>query len=120
MSKFKAGDVVIVKDWGRQFTTYTDWFIGHKDEIPIEWMIKYSYDNRNFEYEPIDMRYVVLYVDDYMYLIGNCNNEFKHLRSVYLIHEDGIEFAPRRMTQAEIEKALGYKIEIVGDDEDDE
>ena len=82
-------------------------------------MINYSYNNYNYEHKPIDMRYVVLYVDDYMCLIGNYS-EFKHLRSVYLINESGIELAPRRMTQAEIEKTLGYKIEIVGDDEDDE
>lgn len=120
MSKFKAGDIVTVVDWGRQYSTYADWFLSRKSEFPAEWLVKYAYDNCMFE-RPLTHKcyYTVLYVAGNMYLIGECRGYTGRLGSVYLISEGGIALAPKRMTKADIEKELGYTIEIIEEDEDE-
>ena len=114
MSKFKAGDVVTVVNWGKQYTTYTEWFLFRKSEFPTEWLVKYAYANCMFKRPLTHKYYTVLYVDDDMCLIGEREGyNTGRLGSVYIISEDGIALAPKRMTKADIEKELGYRIEII-------
>ena len=122
MSKFVVGCNVKVADWGRQYSSYDTWFKRHQFDLPVEWLIHYAYDNDNFErfeHSPqqlIDRIYRVLYVDEDICLIGEYGDH-DNLYGVFLVHEEGLKLAPRRMTKADIEKALGYEVEIVEDDE---
>ena len=118
MSKFVVGCTVKVVDWGRQYSSYDTWFKRHQFELPVEWLIHYAYENDNFErsQQLIDRIYRVLYVDDDICLIGEYSDN-DILRGVFLVNEEGLKLAPRKMTKADIEKALGYEVEIVEDDE---
>ena len=64
--------------------------------------------------------YTVLYVEDSKALICEydlLNGVFNVVRETYLIGTDGLEDVPKRMTKKQIEKELGYPIEIVEEEE---
>ena len=115
MREFKVGDIVRVTNWGDQYSTCTSWFLSHVSELKFEWMINYRYGNlsRN-DNHPADEEFKVLFVDskDGRCLIGRTNC-FTH--GVYLIGSRGLALARKAMTQDDIEMALGYKVELIGE-----
>lgn len=115
----KAGDLVRVKNWGKGYTTYTGWFLNNFKNLKPEWIINFAYNNSN-KYENMcktdSATYKVLYVEDSKALI--CEHDlFNIVRETYLIGTDGLEDVPKRMTKKQIEKELGYPIEIVEEEE---
>ena len=79
----------------------------------IEWMVKYRYDDddRDTIGHVCTVLHHALHPNDFelmLYLVSDDSTGY-----VYLISEQGLEFAKRKMTIAEIEKELGYRIEIV-------
>lgn len=115
MSKFKAGDIVKVTNWGDQYSTCTPWFIAHASELKLEWMINYRYGNCSWDDKhSANEQFKVLFVDskDGRCLIGRINY-FMH--SVYLIGSDGLALARKAMTQDDIEMELGYRVELIGE-----
>lgn len=121
--KIKVGDTVKVVDWGCEYTTNDVWFYEHKNELELEWLVKYSYGNHaNFiehQYDD-DGSYQVLYVDE---IEEKCLITFKDLfvniSEVYLIGFDGIKLNNKatKMTISEIEEKLGIRnLEIIEED----
>ena len=116
MSKFKAGDIVRVTNWGKQYSTCTPWFTKHASELKLEWMINYRYGNflKNSDHHPNE-RFEVLFVDrdKKRCLIGEMF--INMIGSTYLIDEEGLAFVRKRMTQDDIEMELGYRVELIGE-----
>ena len=116
MSKFKVGDIVRVTNWGNQYSTCTPWFTKHASELELEWMINYRYGNfsKNSDHHSAE-RFKVLFVDpkDGRCLIGEMF--INMVGCTYLIHEEGLAHARKRMTQDDIEMELGYKVELIGE-----
>ena len=111
MARFKVGDKVRVINNGSRYDTFTRWFETYREHLKTEWLVKYRYGDEDVITGDIC---TVLYyaphctcADRMLYLI-------KHSAGyVYLINEDGIDVVSRKMTRADIEKELGYSIEIV-------
>lgn len=118
MSEFKVGDIVRVVNWGKQYSTCTSWFIKHASELELEWMINYRYGNYSWnDNHSANEQFKVLFVDDSKEgkcLIGRMlfTGDVTH---VYLISLDGLALARKAMTQDDIEMALGYKVELIGE-----
>ena len=118
MSELKVGDTVYVHNWGAKYTRHIDWFIDklkeHRDDFNVSWAIRYAYDVFG-EVTPGNTPYEVLYIDGTKVLITNVYGEGQ----TYLVDKYSLGDCParkfRRMTKAEIESALGYEIEIIGD-----
>lgn len=121
----KVGDYVQVKNWGNEYTTYTDWFIVNKID-PI-YMIRYAYgDNTNYQKyktESDDRIFKVLYVDELsgvalITLSGELNTSrikmenLDRFRQVHLIDIRALKEI-HIMTKEEIEKKLGYSFLLV-------
>jgi len=122
MNEFKVGDLVKVVDWGQQYSTHQDWFLAHmnNDGFKIEWAIRYAFSNALFEIKSLGdsaklETYRVLYMDGVTYLISSIADTQAY-QPVYLFNESGLKRPPRKMTKADIEKELGYEIEIWGVD----
>lgn len=118
MSEFKVGDIVRVTNWGKQYSTYTPWFTEHASELELEWMINYCYCNGNFPKNSDycrNKRFKVLFVDRDlgMCLIGE--TFINMLGCTYLIDENGLALVRKRMTQDDIEMKLGYRVELIGE-----
>ena len=110
----KAGDIVRVTDWGRQYSRCSDWFKKRTDQLETEWLIRYAYGDQAYykESKCNDItRYRVLYIDisDKVCLITRAANDW--LGCIYLIGLDGVELygKPTEMTISEIEEKLGVK-----------
>lgn len=120
MSEFKVGDLVKVANWGAQYSTHRDWFLAHMSDagFKAEWAIRYAFDNELFENESGEQAkqktYQILYTDGYKYLISVAETRSVY-QPVYLIQEDGLKRPPHKMTLKEIEKELGYEVEIIED-----
>ena len=119
MSEFKVGDIVRVTNWGDQYSMCTSWFIAHASELKLEWMINYRYGNcsRN-DNHPANEQFKVLFVDDSKdgrCLIGRMLFDGDAVHSVYLIDSEGLACVRKAMTQDDIEIALGYKVELIGE-----
>ena len=119
MNEFKVGDLVKVANWGSQYSSHRDWFLAHMNEegFKTEWAIRYAFDNALYEIESLgdsakQKIYQILYTDGYKYLISVAGTRSLY-QPVYLIQEDGLKRPPRKMTKADIEKELGYEIEIL-------
>ena len=119
MREFKVGDVVRVTNWGDQYSTCTPWFIAHASELKLEWMINYRYGNLSTnDSHPADEKFKVLFVDDSKdgrCLIGRMLFSGDVTHGVYLIDSDGLASVRKAMTQDDIEMALGYKVELIGE-----
>ena len=118
MSEFKVGDVVRVTNWGDQYSTCTSWFIAHASELKLEWMINYRYGNfSKNDNHPANEQFKVLFVDskDGRCLIGRMLFSGDAVHSVYLIDSAGLASVRKAMTQDDIEMALGYKVELIGE-----
>ena len=114
MSKFKVGDIVRVTNWGDQYSVCTPWFTKHASGLKLEWIINYRYGNDNYS-KNSNERFKVLFVDpnDGRCLIGEMF--INMIGSTYLVGEDGLAHVRKRMTQDDIEMALGYKVELIGE-----
>lgn len=121
--KIKVGDTVKVVDWGCEYSTNDAWFYEHKNELELEWLLKYSYGNdANFmehRYDD-DSSYQVLYVDE---IEEKClitfKSFFEDINEVYLIGFNGIKLNNKatKMTISEIEEKLGIRnLEIIEED----
>lgn len=121
-----VGDIVNVVDWGRVYSTNVSWFEKNFEALNRDWIIRYAFgDSSNylkFRNDPLDeTKYKVLFIGKH----NICNSlvaliaEDYAYSPVYLIGLDGLSryIPPKKMTQKEIEKELGYKIEIVNDKE---
>lgn len=111
MAKFKVGDKVRVVSNGSRYDTFTAWFAVNREHLETEWLVKYRYDDDDNITGDVctvlycaphptrthDMLYFIKHGADYVYLIG----------------EAGIEITSRKMTLADIEKELGYRIELI-------
>lgn len=114
-ANIKAGDIVKVVNWGKNYSTHADWFLERADKLKPEWLVRYAYnDSRNYERYPkshSDNRcWEVLSVDEGCALITQ-PGLFRP--EVYLIRLDGLSPFTREMTLSEIEDALGYPVKIV-------
>lgn len=113
MGELKAGDTVFVNNWGAKFPVYEDWFINqlidHKDDFNLSWAIRFAYGISG-EVSSEGIEYKVLYVEDDKALI---TKSYGDNNPVYLIGTSAL-VKLKRMTIAEIEEALGYKIKIIG------
>lgn len=124
MNKFKVGDLVKVANWGSQYSTHRDWFLAHMSDtgFKAEWAIRYAFDNELFENESGERAkqetYQILYIDGHKYLISVAGTRSCY-QPVYLIQEDGLKRLPRKMTKADIEKELGYEVEIIEENKND-
>lgn len=118
MSEFKVGDIVRVTNWGAQYSICTSWFTKHASELELEWMINYRYGNfsRNDNHSANE-QFKVLFVDvkDGRCLIGHVHFSGDTAHGVYLIDADGLKHARKAMTQDDIEMALGYEVELIGE-----
>ena len=113
MGELKAGDIVLVNNWGAKFPLYEDWFINqimdNKDNFNLCWAIRFAYGVSG-DVSSAGTEYKVLYVKDDKALITKVYGDSN---PVYLIGTSGL-MKIKHMTIAEIEKALGYKIKIIG------
>ena len=114
-TNIKAGDIVKVVNWGRNYSTYTDWFLEQADKLKPEWLVRYAYnDSRNYERYPKNhsdnRRWEVLSVVEDCALITQ-PDLFRP--EVYLISLDGLSPLTREMTLSEIEAELGYPVKII-------
>lgn len=116
----KVGDIVKVNDWGKAYSTYSKWFERWKSVLKYEWAVHYAYGDKSkyFANRHDDCLYCVLFVNDQTdaVLIGDgASKDYK----VYLVNISGLEKQySKRMTKTQIEKELGYKIEIIEEDEE--
>ncbi len=112
-TKIKVGDIVQVTDWGCMYDVNKPWFMGHKNELKTDWLIRYAYGDRE-KYEQCqhtdDDPYIVLYIDEQgkKALISLCVADTK----VYLIDLDATALV-RVMTMEQVVKEFGYRIKIV-------
>lgn len=125
----KIGDYVCVKNWGAQYSTYTDWFVEHN--IKSEYMIRYAYgDSSNYEkygnypdkriFKILDIHSGNEFDDGLeLALITIVENQkftdlkdLEYVGKIYLIRTEALEQV-YIMTQEEIEKKLGHKVIIV-------
>ena len=125
MNGFKVGDLVKVANWGAQYSSHRDWFLAHMSNagFKAEWAIRYAFDNALYEIESLgdsakQKTYQVLYTDGYRYLISVAETRSVY-QPVYLIQEYGLKRPPRKMTKADIEKELGYEVEIIEENKND-
>ena len=116
MSEFKVGDIVRVTNWGEQYSTCTPWFTKHASELELEWMINYCYGNFSKDSNRYpNERFKVLFVDQDK---GRCligATFINMVGSTYLIGEAGLALVRKRMTQDDIEMELGYRVELIGE-----
>lgn len=121
--KFRVGDCVGLRDISdRKFDTEGDilykWAndcMGTNKDKALAVLKKFSF--RDIGHIPhYTNRYIVrgyIMVDsEYRYIIENVNSS-----RVYITLESNLEYRAKRMTKAEIEAELGYKIEIVEEEE---
>lgn len=121
--KFRVGDLVGLRDLSDKkfdlegnilYKWANDCMGTHKDKA-LAVLKNFSFrENDYLPYEPD--RYIVRgYImkdSEYRYIIENVNSS-----RVYITLESNLEPRAKRMTKAEIEAELGYKIEIVEDEE---
>ena len=118
--KFKAGDIVKVKNWGKRYTTNTPWFKEHYHDLDIDWIIRYAYNDKDHaNYTSNEEPYKVLYCTDDLALITE--DDSFYCEKVYLISTEGIKLANpiKEMKLSEVENILGYRVKIISDESED-
>lgn len=121
--KFRVGELVSLRDISdRKFDTegnilykWANDCMGTNKDKALAVLKNFSFrENGYLPYEPD--RYIVrgyIMVDsEYRYIIENIISS-----RVYITLESNLDYRAKRMTKAEIEAELGYKIEIVEDKE---
>lgn len=125
----KIGDYVHVKNWGGLFSTNSPWFLDHVDDLDVNYLIRYAYnDSTNyFKRKNNDDRiFEVLYVDDALapnalitLATGSMDYNDDDYKKIFLIGCNDLELANEpevhSMTLKEIEKELGYKVSIISE-----
>lgn len=121
----EKGDYVQVKNWGDEYTTYTNWFIENKID-PI-YMICYGYGDNTYykKYAPeSDNRiFEIVYLDKLsgialITLSEELNDSYTkmkdldRLRQIHLINIKGLKKV-RVMTKEELENELGCAVLLV-------
>ena len=121
----EKGDYVQVKNWGDEYTTYTNWFIENKID-PI-YMIRYGYGDNTYykKYAPeSDNRiFEIVYLDKFSGIalitlseeLNDSHTKMKdldRLRQIHLINIKGLKKV-RVMTQEELENELGCAVLLV-------
>lgn len=121
----EKGDYVQVKNWGDEYTTYTNWFIENKID-PI-YMIRYGYGDNTYykKYAPeSDNRiFEIVYLDKLSGIalitlseeLNDSHTKMKDLdriRQIHLINIKGLKKV-RVMTQEELENELGCAVLLV-------
>lgn len=121
----EKGDYVQVKNWGVEYTTYTNWFIENKID-PI-YMIRYGYGDNTYykKYAPeSDNRiFEIVYLDKLSGIalitlseeLNDSHTKMKDLdriRQIHLINIKGLKKV-RVMTKEELENELGCAVLLV-------
>lgn len=121
----EKGDYVQVKNWGDEYTTYTNWFIENKID-PI-YMIRYGYGDNTYykKYAPeSDNRiFEIVYLDELSGIalitlseeLNDSHTKMKDLdriRQIHLINIRGLKKV-RVMTKEELENELGCAVLLV-------
>ena len=121
----EKGDYVQVKNWGDEYTTYTNWFIENKID-PI-YMIRYGYGDNTYykKYAPeSDNRiFEIVYLDKLSGIalitlseeLNDSHTKMKDLdriRQIHLINIKGLKKV-RVMTKEELENELGCAVLLV-------
>ncbi len=113
MAKFKVGDEVRVVNNGSRYDTYTAWFEANLEHLKTEWLVKYRYGDNDVITGDIC---TVLYCAPHTACAHRMLYLIEHSEGyVYLIDEAGIDVVSRKMTQADIEMELGYRVELIGE-----
>jgi len=113
MAKFKVGDEVMVVNNGSRYDTFTAWFGANLEHLKPEWLVEYRYDDDDVITGDIC---TVLYCAPHVYCTHDMLYLIRHSNGyVYLIGEAGIDVVGRKMTQADIERELGYRVELIGE-----
>lgn len=119
--EFKVGDIVRVKDWGKNFGVDSKWFKRYYHSLNIDWLIRYAYDDSyNFysRQKTDNTEYKILFIDiTENKILITANTPFEE-NKVYLINANGLElyYDPVEMTIAEIEDKLGIRnLKIIGE-----
>lgn len=106
-NKFKVGDTVCVKDSGKLYTTYLDFFIDN--DIDIETCLRYAYNDPNFENNTFTITYII---GDKVII----EEKDKRYPNTYLIHVDGIAHQREKLTLKELYDIVGFEFDIIDDD----
>lgn len=110
---FKVGDMVKVVDAGSLYTTYDSFFIKHNImELGLRYQYLHSDINKSATYK---IKYIGKHTDSFnmVAVIEEVKDNDYCAKKIYLINVDGLKFARRRMTWEEIEKELGYMVEVI-------
>lgn len=131
--EFNVGDIVEVKNWGKQYTNNTPWFeaqLAIDKNFLLNWVVRFAYDNDNYDYyknKKDDRKFKILHIgreDEYAIkkaLITPMNDsEDSH---TYLIGMEGLNPIRKKITrkqmeqilQERVEEILGYPIEVIDD-----
>ena len=119
--KLRVGDEVRVKDWGKMLTTSSDLLV-NDNTISRDLLARYAFgDNSHFAENRYNdnTKYEILRILGDVVLIGK-NVPSYCINPVYLIYDYGLELAcpPKKMTVSEIEGELGYRVEIIAENEE--
>ena len=114
----RVGDKVKVKNWGKSYSNTVSWFEESTD-IPRGLIARYAYgDDSNFhncQYSDTET-YTVKYLKDNKALITAQGRDYS---PVYMIGIEGLELKDvKKMTVSEIEEELGYRVEIIAENEE--
>lgn len=110
----KIGDIATVKDCGRMYLTFSDWF--KRNDVDVEYACRYDYNRDNLHsgdrVEIIDIHphHITKKNLCLVKIVNDIENDYFYY--TYLIDEEGLS-PIKRMTKEEIERELGYSIEIV-------
>ena len=87
----KSGDIVKVKDWGKEYCTYKAWFVNNARKLQTEWLIRYAYgrgrDSPMLQWQSGTGLYEILFIENGYALITAYQSPDKR---VYLIGSEGL------------------------------
>lgn len=107
----RIGDTVKIINDGKRYTTFSKWFADNIDNLNIRDVVAYDYDDdKNQDYFD-NVLCEVVYIDrkNEICLIREMDDRFL----TYLVDLDGIASIKKQMTIEDIEKLLGFQIEII-------
>lgn len=121
--KFRVGDYIELIDRhsrgkfdseGDILIQWVDNCMGTARDMALTILKNFSYkgDLPIYESNYFIVRGYIMVDSEYRYIIENINSS-----RVYITLESNLEYRAKRMTKAEIEAELGYKIEIIEDKE---
>lgn len=116
---YEVGEVVKVKDIGKRYSTYYNWFDLHARDVRPSVVALYGSDDYKELYTK--MKYKIIakgkheHEDTMLYLLWYDGDQDRasYYSHILLMGEEGIKTPPKKMTVKEIESELGYEIELV-------